>query len=230
MNSLSLKRARRITLSLLSNLDFSKHQYLEFSRCWCFIFIPVCFIHAIISHMKSLKKIFFILTSMCIVLTGCTKKDDKADAEAALYESYYESISSNEIFITQSNYYSLSGEIVQINDGTYRYSIILDSPQVAMYNVVMMAVENDIPYMNATKMMPSIGILDDQYSLVPYQSNSSRNYVKGLVISGESDTSSVNIKLLVEWTNRSHEKEFREFWSFSLDENGINVDSQENVE
>lgn len=167
---------------------------------------------------------------MCIVLTGCTKKDDKADAEAALYESYYESISSNEIFITQSNYYSLSGEIVQVSDGTYRYSIILDSPQVAMYNVVMMAVENDIPYMNATKMMPSIGILDDQYSLVPYQSNTSRNYVKGLVISGESDTSSIDIKLLVEWTNRSHEKEFREFWSFTLDENGINLDSQENVE
>lgn len=174
-----------------------------------------------------LKKLFIVFISSFVLLTGCTKKDDKTEALRALYESYYESISTNEIFITSSNYYSLSGEIVAVNDGTYRYSIILDNPQIAMYNVVMMGVENNIQYDNATKMMPSIGILDDQYSLVPFQANSSRNYVKGLVISGESDISSIEIKLLVEWNNRSRDKQFREFWNITLDENGINTNSQE---
>lgn len=177
--------------------------------------------------MKMLKKLFIVFISSFVLLTGCTKKDTKTEALRALYESYYESISTNEIFITSSNYYSLSGEIVAVNDGTYRYSIILDNPQIAMYNVVMMGVENNIQYDNATKMMPSIGILDDQYSLVPFQANSSRNYVKGLVISGESDTSSIEIKLLVEWNNRSRDKQFREFWNITLDENGMNTNSQE---
>ncbi len=179
--------------------------------------------------MKMLKKLLFTFISLSILLTGCTKKDSESEALAALYESYYESISANEIFISSSNYYSLSGEIVAVSDGTYRYSIILDNPQIAMYNVVMMAVENNIQYDNATKMMPSIGIVDDQYSLVPFQSNTSRNYVKGLVISGESDTSSIELKLLVEWNNRSRDKQFREFWNITLDENGINTNNSQEI-
>lgn len=175
-----------------------------------------------------MKKLLFVLISYSLLLSGCTKKDDTTKALNALYEGYYEAVSSSEYFITQSDYYTLSGEIVAVQDGTYRYSIILDNPQIAMYDVVMMGVENNIEYSEAKKMMPSIGLLSDKYSLIPFQSNSEKNYVKGLVISGESKKVSVQLKLLVEWSNRLRDKQYREFFDITLDESGISFNS--NVE
>ena len=97
-----------------------------------------------------------------------------------------------------------------------------------MYDVVLMGDENNIEYSEAKKMMPSIGLLSDKYSLIPFQSNSEKNYVKGLVISGESKEASVQLKLLVEWSNRLRDKQYREFFDITLDESGISFNS--NVE
>ena len=179
--------------------------------------------------MKNIKKLFFLVITLCLFLTGCSKKESNEDSTAILYESYYESISSNTSYVETSEKYSLSAELTKVASGSYCYKIILDDAQVAMYDIVMMVVEDDVSYADSSKMMPSVGIYDDSYSLIPNQVNRNRNYVKGVVLSGETTNNSITLKLLVEWSNKSHEKTFREFWNITLNEENSSFNSQELV-
>ena len=94
-----------------------------------------------------------------------------------------------------------------------------------MYDVVMLAVEDDIPFDSAEKMMPSIGVFEKKdYSLVPFQTRVTAGYVKGLVISGECDQPSVNLKLMVEWRDQSRKNSVREYLAFTLDSSGYEAE------
>ena len=167
---------------------------------------------------------------LCLLLligltAGCKASAKVSEQMMASYEGYYLSVQDNERFQNGSDYYRISGEISQIADGSYRYYIFLDSPQIAMYDVVMLAVEDDIPFDSAEKMMPSIGVFEKKdYSLVPFQTRVTAGYVKGLVISGECDQPSVNLKLMVEWRDQSRKNSVREYLAFTLDSSGYEAE------
>lgn len=115
------------------------------------------------------------------------------------YETYYVEVQSNGHYESSSKNFDLSMEMTQVDDGSYRYYVILDNPRTAMYSVMMIAVENDIPYDACDKMVPSFGIFEDRVSLVPGQINTDEGYVKGISISGETKEAEVSLKLLVRW-------------------------------
>lgn len=165
-------------------------------------------------------KKFWMITVISCLLVGCqnTTTTTEDSGEESLYASYYHVIEDNDQFLSSSEYYTISCEMGAMSDGTYRYYIFLDEPQVAMYDVIMMAVINDIPYEENNAMMPTIGVFDTtEYNLIPYQSNSDAGYVKGLILSGDTSESIVHVKLLVEWSNEGREKTKREFLSFDID-------------
>lgn len=152
-----------------------------------------------------------------ILLVGCSTSSDDS---TALYEDYYNLISANTTYVTSSTNYSLSAELVETED-SYAYYVIVDEPQVAMYNVKIMAIANDVAYEDATAMMPSIGIFDGPYHLVPNQVNVEEGYAKGLTISGESDNDSVNLSIMVEWCEDDEETITREFHHIALTTSGM---------
>ena len=167
-----------------------------------------------------MRKFPAIVLSM-ILLAGCSTKGAQTQSSITAYEGYYKSIEDNERFLDASDYYSISAEMTALSDGTYRYYIFLDDAQIAMYDVVMMAVESDTNYTENSSMMPSIGVFEkSEYSLIPYQSRTEKGYVKGLVISGESAVPEVDLKLLVEWRDKSKENLHREYLAFTLNESG----------
>ncbi len=158
------------------------------------------------------------------LLSGCqmSKQKNTAVKGETSYEGYYKSIEDNDRFLSYSLYYDISAEMTSMADGTHRYYIFLDSPQIAMYDVVMLAVEDDIPYASAGKMMPCIGVFEStDYSLIPFQANSKAGFMKGLVISGACTNDTVNIKMLVEWSDKTLENTRREYLSFPLDASGF---------
>ena len=163
-----------------------------------------------------MKKIYCLFLSTLLVLSGCSSKKQAL----SLYEAYYQIISENTEYVEESSNYSLSYEVEKSDDGNYYYYIFLDSPTISMYDVVMMAIENDVSYSSNLKMVPSIGIFDGNYNLVPNQINKDKGYVKGLVISGESEEDTIHIKLMVEWKNKNRDKTSREFHNVELTENG----------
>ena len=177
-----------------------------------------------------MRKLFVLICALSI-LTGCVKKaPDAAAASQTAYEGYYKAIEENTKYESATPYYTVSGEMAGQPDGTYRYYIILDQVQIAMYDIAMLAVENGTPYAEAHKMMPNIGIYDSaEFNMIPYQTYAEGGYVKGIVISGESAESSVDLELMVEWTDKNHEQYRRQFLHYVIDaEKGLyNPDAAE---
>lgn len=146
------------------------------------------------------KKILNVLLSG-LLLCGCTRnsKDNLNQAGIETYETYYTEVISNGHYTETSQYFTLSYEMIRVEDGSYRYYIILDYPKIAMYNVMMIAVENGVSYQECETMVPSFGIFEDRVSLVPGQVNYEEGYVKGISISGQSDKDTMDLLILVRW-------------------------------
>ena len=161
------------------------------------------------------------------MLAGCFARKDNS-ANFAAYEGFYKSIQDNDKFQNGSLYYQISAEMSTLADGSHRYYIFLDDAQIAMYDVVLLAIENGTPLENGTKMMPSIGIFESQdYSLIPNQARSEKGFVKGLVLSGETAEDSVDITMLVEWRDKNKENAHREYLSFTITEAGFTAVSRQ---
>lgn len=145
----------------------------------------------------------WMLTMLCMALcTGCTMKSSQEDlylSRIDAYETYYTEVLGNGHYADASEYFTLSYEMTQVEGDGYRYYVILDEPTIAMYNVMMIAVENSIPYEECEKMVPSFGIFEDRVSLVPGQVNYDAGYVKGISISGNSEEDHIDLLTLVRW-------------------------------
>lgn len=197
----------------------------------CFL---LCFsMDIILSEVVRMKRIVVILAMIsALFLSGCTTARNQtgrvvSKAKQEEYETYYRAVLENPVFVQSSPNYDISFEMNQIPDGTYRYYVILDQAKTAMYDVIMIAVENDTAYDSATKMMPSSGIFEDPVSLIPGQVNKKDGYAKGIVMSGETDQKSVDLKILVEWSNQDHTEKSREFIGVHLSPDGTTAIQKE---
>jgi uncharacterized protein YceK len=170
-----------------------------------------------------MRRFWIAAAAAALLVSGCSKAKSSTDSAAlASYQGYYTAIEDSDKFAGSSLYYTLSAEMSELPDGTHRYYIFLDQPQIAMYDVVVMSVEDDIPYDQSVKMMPSVGIFDtEEYSLIPFQSYQEGGFVKGLVLSGECEASEVLLKIVVEWKDRTLENTTREFLSLKLNMDGF---------
>ena len=160
-----------------------------------------------------MKKIVVPLLTAVLLLTGCSNSK-KLVLET--YEMYYQIISENSEYVKDSSYYTLSYEVKKGEHNQYNYYLFLDSPTISMYDVVFMAVENEVSFDSNLQMVPSIGIFDGKYQLVPNQINKDKGFVKGMMISGESSYDKINLKVLVEWKDKTRKKTTREFHHVQL--------------
>lgn len=165
-----------------------------------------------------MKKILIVL--LCLLLVGC----EKGDPEEIAYGRYNELLTqlvTNTSFASSSDYFDVSLEVAELDDGTYRYYIFIDGARIAMYDVIALAyLENsDLK----KEMQPSIGIFDTiDYTFIPNQEKKEDGYVKGLVLSGLSDTASFEVKILVEWYDKGLTNRSMEYLTLSSDEVDIN--------
>lgn len=152
------------------------------------------------------------------MLSGCSSRKTSDTLAYDEYEKDYTEISEATDFVTTSDAYSISYEMVQSDDETYTYCIIVDKARIAMYDVTLMAVEEGVGA--GEKMMPSIGIFDGPYAMIPSQVNRKDGFVKGIVINGSCSQSPVVLRVMVEWEDRHGGSSLREIYRIRLDENG----------
>ena len=181
----------------------------------------------ILVEVLSMKRYLIPVIAGSLLLSACGKKG--SDGDVTRYETYYRAVTENTKFTTESENYTVSAEMTQWDDGTYRYYVIFDEPRISMYDIVIMAVEDNRPYEEAVKMMPSSGIFDATSSMIPNQVNSKAGFVKGLIISGECDEEPVELDIMVEWKDRSGKNATREFLSMELGMDGIISGNEEEV-
>lgn len=171
--------------------------------------------YGIILSRYSMRKFLIALTVCAVMLCGC-RKQSQEDKYSINYEAYCRTLTEATKFVPLSRYYSVSGAMSQMPDGTYRYYVFVDNPRIAMTDIVVLAVESGTEYAAGSKMMPSSGIFGDAYSMIPYQINKENGYVKGIMLNGECSDDHVLLHVLVEWKDRSRKNARREFIELSL--------------
>jgi hypothetical protein len=61
-----------------------------------------------------------------------------------------------------------------------------------------------------------MGIFDEPKSMIPGQVDTENGFVKGIALSGESTESTINLKVLVQWTDKTKNTRNREFLKYAL--------------
>ena len=144
-----------------------------------------------------------IVTVFCLaLLCGCSLIPNRTKDANDRYFYLIEMLNEHETFSDQSRYFSIEAEMAKIDNG-YRYYIIIDEPQLAMYDIEVMAIEKDVDY--SQNMAANIGVFEDvQYNMIPNQSNVEDGYVKGLVASGISDSPETTLYVYVQFKNADY--------------------------
>ena len=160
-----------------------------------------------------MKKII-VLLALLISLCACSQDPGKAVVDSKQrYMDMIEIIEGNDTFLSASKYYDIDVEMAKINDG-YRFYVTIDNAQIALYDIEAIAIEDNIDY--TSTMAANIGIFEEsQYNMIPYQSNPEQGYVKGLVMSGITSSSSTTLYILVQWKSSDLSTQSREI--FKLD-------------
>lgn len=118
------------------------------------------------------------------------------------YAYIIDMIKEHEVFVDTSNYFDISTDMAMI-DGGYRFYITVDNPRIAMYDVELLAIEDDVDYMKT--MAANVGIFEDrEYNLIPNQSNPKQNYMKGIVASAVTSKPETTLYIFVQFKNADY--------------------------
>lgn len=172
--------------------------------------------------------VLFLLLS----LSACTfdTQEYLSQENYKRYQAYYTSIFDNDRFITFTDAYYIELVFTKIQD-QYRYDIIIDEPAIAMYDIEVMVVENDVIFERADKMMPSFGIFElNETNMIPFQVDVDKGYAKGIIVSGMVDVPIVELKVMVAWKDYAKLNSTREFFMFNLDYERMQAGDHDNTE
>ena len=170
-----------------------------------------------------MKKIFLLLLLVCS-LTACDVEVEKDIRNEERYFDLVELIRGDQKFKESSEYFDISTDMAKIDNG-YRYYIFIDNPRIAMYDIEAMALVDGIDYNKVVA--PSVGVLEEVvYNMIPNQTNLDKNYVKGIVLSGDIDRPNADIKMNVQWKDKTHHNTYGEYYSFNIH---YNENNEENI-
>lgn len=165
-----------------------------------------------------MKRSLIFLLVFVTLLSGCARKESDEDIKMEKYKYIYQTVSDNDSFLNEPLYYDLDVSMSKLSDKEYRYDITIDNPQRAMYDIQVMAIENNLEYSLTNKMMPTIGILEnDSINMVPYQIDYERGYVKGVILSGVTEDPVVNLKIRVSYKDYLLVRETKEYYNITVD-------------
>ena len=161
-------------------------------------------------------KKFCCFLLLFLLLCGCQR--DSSSARKITAEERYldlvELLQAQEVLRESSNAFDLSGEIVPITEG-YRYYVFIDNARIALYDMEVLACEDGVDYTN--QMAASVGIFEEnEYHMIPNQSNPDKGYVSGLVISGVSQKPEVDLRVLIQWENKDRNNNTRAYYRLHL--------------
>lgn len=148
-----------------------------------------------------MKKILILLL-LFLCVCACDKIGEKKVDSNQKYTNIIENIQEHEHFSDSSNYFDISAEMASI-DGAYRFYVTIDNPKSALYDVEAIAIEKGKDY--KTNMAANVGIFEDEeYAMIPNQTNPQKGYVAGLVISGVTENPETTLYINVSFKNKDH--------------------------
>ena len=148
--------------------------------------------------MKKLITILLVLFILC----GCQLNKQTNDKDEN-YLNLIDTLKDRSVFASESDSFDIELQVAKTNDA-YRFYVIIDNPNYAMYGVEAIAVEKGVDY--SLNMAANVGVFEDiEYNMVPGQANPDKGYVTGLSISGVTASSTPTIHVLVQWYSKKQE-------------------------
>lgn len=150
-----------------------------------------------------MKKSIIILTFL-LVLVGCNSTSE----EQLQLDNYYatiETILDNKVDNLEVPFNYKMNVGYDEESKLYEYTIIIDKPQEAMYDIEALAIDKK---QNLKKdIFPSIGIFDEKATnMVPNQTNKKKGFAAGIVLNGTTKEEEFTINLKVSWKNEKKEQ------------------------
>jgi hypothetical protein len=151
--------------------------------------------------MKRLLAVLLVIVTLC----GCQKNNTR-QLDEEKYNAYlanYQAILDYEDKKESSSHFDVRLVCNKISDTSYRYDLIIDNPKVAMCEIMVLMVEENISLtIDTTRMMPSIGIFEStSVNMIPFQVANDKGYVKGIDLSMLSTEPSMRAGVLVSFRN-----------------------------
>lgn len=151
------------------------------------------------------------LLILVIILSGCsTPLKSQDEVSLTRYESLYNNILDATEIQSSSAYFAIEGVVSELDDGQYRYDLYIDDPKVAMRDILVVVVEDNIPFNQQKEMMPSIGLFDASVKMYPNQVDTDLGYYKGINLNRIIEQSSIRVRVLVQFNDASRERNISE--------------------
>lgn len=175
-----------------------------------------------------MKNKILIVLIMLIITSGCSKTVDRKEILLEKYESAYSELLAKDDFLEGSEHYNIEVAVNKLEDQSYRVDVIIDEPNIAMYNIVAIMEINSTGVMQLDEVNASLGLVDDEkFNLIPNQSKTEAGFYSGLILSGISDKSSGDVIVMINFTNYSQTKSFNECIKLQYDVDKIAVEVEE---
>lgn len=163
-----------------------------------------------------------LLTSILalMILVGCSGSHNASKESIKKYNEYIQMIEDNKDLISSEIPFDHSLEVVKKSDKLYEYTITIDNPKIAMYNIEEIIVDKH--NLSGDYVSPNVGIIDDEdavYNMIPFQSNKDKGFQKGIKLSGESTKSNFTLYVAVTWKDYAKLKTSKVFFHYSYDYN-----------
>lgn len=160
-----------------------------------------------------MHKIITLLFCLCL-MCGCSKNNNNTSDTSTKYIGYVEAIINNNSTVSSEIPFDYDLSVTKDSKGQYIYEVMISNPKQAMYNVEMMVI--DVSKVGSENIFPSIGVIDEeQFNLIPFQSNAERGFYAALACNGVSDVPQFTLNVFVVYRDYSGLNETRVF--FNLD-------------
>lgn len=161
-------------------------------------------------------------------MSGCSRSDSTDKEFRDKYNSFVDAIIDNNNVETNDIPFSHTLTVEKDSDGSYRYEVTIDNPKIAMYNIQMMVVDKSV-----SADYPFIGLLpdEDSYSMIPFQENRDKFFVKGIKLGGISQSPTFTLNIIVTWKDYAKLNTTTAFFNYTYDydkEQAAKAASEEN--
>ncbi len=169
-----------------------------------------------------------VILCLVLLLSGCqnSNKTTSDEENYKKYEAALEALVNNGGILSEMIPFDYKAEIKQIEgQKSYNYSIVIDNPQIAMYDIEILAV--DLSDLNSGELFPSSGLLSPTESMIPYQVNVDKGFPKGLILDSTTSKSELVLDVMVTWKDYAKANVYSAFFQIDLNANQEEVEVNE---
>ena len=158
--------------------------------------------------------------------SGCSFIDTisgrSAQQAQELYDGLYNQLVSATTFDSTVTDYDLTLNVVTTGD-TYRFTLTVDQPRVAMRNVEVMVVDSNALSDPENGTILTRGLMDETIHLYPNQVYTDLNALYSVEVEGSINTLPQTLRVMVSYMDESGSTTYKQFFLFEINDIGIQI-------